>query len=221
VRAIARSNGKRIVGWQEMARAGCEPGDIAQIWMTPSVGGPGGFDVDDPVGVDLPPDIDEALAAGMELREIAAYDLIRALDQGASVLVSQQSKTYLDTKYAEASSNPAQADARRRLGMPYYAWSTVEDFYRWDPATLRAALKESRIAGVEAAIWSETIESLDDAFLMMLPRYPGVMEKAWSRPVESVPAWASYAPRLASHAAVWDRLGWPYFRSSVVWPDDV
>ncbi len=214
---VVRATGKKIVAWQEAARAGLEPGDIAQLWVSPGQGDPSQIDMSDlPEGFEMPPDAGALLAAFTEFLALAQTDLDAALAQGAKILVSQQSRSYLDTKYREPSASMDQAAEHRRLGMPFYPRSTVEEFYDWDPGTIRPALTEDSIAGVEAAIWAESIESLDDALFLMLPRLPGILEKGWS-PAPDDTAWVSYKPRLAAQTVIWDARGWNWFRSAVVW----
>jgi hexosaminidase len=211
--------GKRIVAWQETARAGFQSGDVAQLWISPDQGESVDFDLKDlPEGFELPPDAAAVAQAFQEALKIAYLDLDKALEQGASILISQQSKAYLDTKYREDPADPAQAADHARLGMPFYTRSTVPEFFTWDPATIRPSLDESRIAGVEAAIWCETVESSADLLFLLLPRLPGVLEKGWSTAAPEDTAWEEYAPRLVAQAPIWERRGWPYFRSSDVWP---
>jgi hexosaminidase len=104
--------------------------------------------------------------------------------------------------------------------MPFYPKSTVTEFYDWDPATVRPQLTEANIAGIEAAIWCETIESFADACFLLLPRLPGVLEKGWSAAGGGARTWEDYAPRLSAQASIWDACGWPWFRSEVVWRGD-
>jgi hexosaminidase len=218
-REIVRGLGKEAVGWQETARAGLEPGSVIQSWLSPTE-----EDIDrmgsaaPPEGVVLPPDAQEMRAAFEEAFRVMVTDLDRALEQDASVVVSFQPVAYLDTKYREASSDPEQAAQLERVGMPFYAPSTVEEFYSWDPSAIRPSLMEDRIAGVEAAIWCEFVETFDDLLFLLLPRLPGVLEKGWAA-VGS--GWEEYAPRLAAQAPLWERHGWQYYRSSVVWSDPV
>jgi hexosaminidase len=147
----------------------------------------------------------------------SAGDLDKALDQGASILISQSTSAYLDTKYREPSADPAQAVDHARLGMPFYPKFTIEEFFAWDPATIRPTLGEERIVGVEAGIWCETILTIDDLFFMLLPRLPGIAEKGWSPAAPVDEAWESYEPRLAAQADTWQRRGWRYFRAQSVW----
>ena len=210
---IVHGLGKRVVAWQEASRAGLVAGDIAQQWISPDI-------IERAKAAD-PASLDETRRAWVEMLRLAVGDLDRALEQGAWILMSQQSKSYLDTTYRERSVDDAQADLQVRLGLTGYTPSTVAEFFSWDPVTIREGLVEDRIAGVEAALWCETVTSLDDAGFLMLPRLPGVAEKGWSAPVDDEnAAWEGYRARLATQTEVWDPLGWPYFRSEVVWGED-
>ena len=221
VKPIVYGLGKKLVGWQETARAGLAPGDIAQLWISPQLSDMANLDLSDidiPEGFEMPEIDDTLIAAFTTMLRMSVGDLDKALEQGANILVSQSTSAYLDTKYRESSSDPAQAADHARLGMPFYPKFTVEEFFAWDPATIRPTLGEDRIVGVEAGIWCETILTIDDLFFLLLPRLPGIAEKGWSPAAPVDEAWESYAPRLAAQADSWERRGWPYFRSSVVWP---
>jgi hexosaminidase len=108
-------------------------------------------------------------------------------------------------------------DDYQRVGMrsEVYGSGTVQDSYDWDPATLESELPLDRIAGIEAAIWCETIEDERDLMFQLLPRLPGVAEKAWSESRE----WTDYQPRLAVQRRFWDAMDLNYFRSSIVWAE--
>lgn len=220
-REIVQGLGKRIVAWQETARAGVQRGDVTQVWLSPT---PDDLErlasvatTNPPEGFEVPPDNQELMAALGETFKMAATDLNKALDQGASILISLQPFTYLDTKYREAPADTTHATDQERLGMPFYTPSTVEEFFCWEPATIRPELTEDRVAGVEAAVWCESVETYQDLLFLLLPRLPGVLEKGWAVAMASDSVWEGYAPRLAAQAPIWARRGWPYFRSSEVW----
>lgn len=222
VQPLVQGVRKKLIGWQETARAGLAPDDIAQLWISPqqleNLATPDLSEL--PEGFELPSNPEKLLEAFIGMLRKAEQDLDKALAQGADILVSQSVNTYLDTMYPEPSSDPAQEADRRRLGMPFYPKSTVAEFYDWNPATIRPTLHEDRIVGVEAAIWCESVTGLDDLFFLLLPRLPGIAEQGWS-PAPSGEApdrWARYAPRIAAQAEAWRRCGWKFFRSSVVWP---
>jgi hexosaminidase len=217
---IVTELGKKVIGWQEVARAGFAPGDIAQLWISPKLADMANIDLSElPEGFELPPMTDELITAFRAMLQMSVADLGKALDQGADILVSQSTSAYLDTKYEEPPSDPDQEADWKRLGMPFYPKSTVAGFFAWDPATLRPGLTEDRIVGIEAGIWCETIPNAEDLFFLLLPRLPGLLEKGWSPSVvDHDLAWTDYGPRLAAQADIWTHHGWNYFRSSVVWP---
>ena len=59
---------------------------------------------------------------------------------------------------------------------------TVEESFGWDPAELLGPGRADQVAGVEAAIWAETITGFGDLSFLLLPRLPGIADKAWGGP---------------------------------------
>ncbi|HEV2073545.1 MAG TPA: family 20 glycosylhydrolase [Thermomicrobiales bacterium] len=215
----ARSTGKGIVAWQETARAGFTDGDLMQFWISPHLVERVRLAAEDPDNswlVQAFPD-PAVRDAFVNLFLQAPDDLPKALEQGADVVISRADKLYLDTRYVEPSADPAQEDARARLGLPQavYGSGTIEDAFAWDPATIQPELPLGRIAGVEGAIWCETITDERDLMFQLLPRLAGVAEKGWSDTRE----WTDYHPRLGAQRQLWDAMGVSSFVSSVVWPE--
>jgi hexosaminidase len=134
---------------------------------------------------------------GMELAR-------RAAEQGASIIMSPASKTYLDMKYDQATG----------LGNNWAGFVEVQTAYDWDPATFVPGVPEAQILGVEAPLWTETVRTLDDIEYMVFPRLPGINEVGWS--ALQGRAWDEYRLRLASHAARFAGLGIGYYRSPQV-----
>jgi hexosaminidase len=219
-RKIGYEVGKKIVAWQETARSGFAPEDIAQIWLEPSV-----HDLDaeeekaNAAQGEPTPEEQEVSAAFGYAHKVAPLDLGKIIEQGSAILMSLGPVAYFDTRYREPSANPSQEGDRKTVGAPFYTSRTVEDFYTWDPGTIKPEVDASRIVGVEGAIWCESVESVGNLFFLLLPRLPGLLEKGWSSAMPQDTAWSDYAPRLAAHDTMWDRLGLPYFRSSGVWPN--
>ena len=214
---IARATGKRIVAWQEATRGGLAKGDLLQIWIPDYLIKQVKRRKHNPTPEDLERMKDPVVAAFVELFSTADQDLGMGLKQGADIILSPATQLYLDTTYPEPSTDPAQNDQHARVGMKSdnYGNGTVEDSYNWDPATILRDLPIHRIAGVEAAIWCETIEDESDLFFQLLPRLAGVAVKAWSEHRE----WSDHRSRLAEQTIFWDAMGLTYFRSSVVWSD--
>jgi hexosaminidase len=200
VRDHVRSLGKRPLAWQESARAGLETTDIVQYWLT---------------GIALAPSLPaEVLARQDADLALARRDIEAAVAASIPVIVSPQSHCYLDAAYAEPSADAAQADRQARVGQRLYAPMTVAQSFGWEPADLLGPGRAAHVAGVEAAIWTETVADFGDLTFQLLPRLPGVAHKAWSDPRAG--AWADHRDRLAWHGRLWAQDDLTYFRTSMV-----
>ncbi|MBO0892816.1 MAG: family 20 glycosylhydrolase, partial [Acidimicrobiales bacterium] len=70
--------------------------------------------------------------------------------------------------------------------------------------------RPAQVAGVEAAIWCETVSELDDLMFLLLPRMAGVAHRAWSEP--NVASWPDHREALARHDRLWRQDGLTFFR---------
>lgn len=130
----------------------------------------------------------------------------QALHQGASLILSPATKAYLDMKYTPAT----------ELGLDWSGHVELRTAYDWDPVTYLHGVPETSIAGVEAALWTETVQNITGAQYLMMPRLPALAEVGWSR--ESGREWESFRTRIAQHAARWRLLGINYYASpQVAW----
>lgn len=130
-----------------------------------------------------------------------------AAQQGAQVILSPATRTYLDMKY----------DPSTALGLKWAAYIEVRDAYEWDPQTQVKGLPPEAILGIEAALWSETIQQRAEIEYLVFPRLLGIAEIAWS-PAEGR-TWEEYALRLAAHSPRLEALGVNFYRSPQVrWP---
>ncbi|MFI0352662.1 family 20 glycosylhydrolase [Actinomadura sp. 9N407] len=205
---IARGTGKKVVAWQEASRSGAlAPRDVAQAW----IGFGDEFDADaarERIPAEYHPLVDSMAAAFAQ----SAHDVPAAVEAGAAVLASASSFLYLDRRYAEDSLLPGQTTRRTEVGHDSYPVRTCRELFDWRPDTLGEIPAGARLAGVEAAIWGESIKDFDDLAFLLLPRLPGIAEKAWT---PSATEWDDYRDRLSGHQAWWDRLGWDgYYRST-------
>jgi hexosaminidase len=141
-------------------------------------------------------------------------DLETAVRTGVPVIMSPLSNCYLDVPYAEAPAHPAQAERHHRVGLRFYSPMTVEQSYRWEPADALDPSHAAQVAGVEAAIWAETIRDFDDLSFLLLPRLAGVAEKAWA-PAHATP-WTDHRIRLAQHGQIWAQDDLTYFNTPAV-----
>ena len=136
-------------------------------------------------------------------------DLARAaVAQDASVVMSPANRAYLDMKY----------DEDTPYGQSWAGLVPVEQSYSWDPATQVTGVPESAIAGVEAALWSETLDEIAKAEFMAYPRLPGIAEIGWSPATGR--SWSEYRHRLGHQAPRWNVLDVNFHRSpEVPWAD--
>jgi hexosaminidase len=95
----------------------------------------------------------------------------------------------------------------------------VQDAFAWDPGAWLAGVGEEAVAGVEAPLWTETIQTFAEAEFMLFPRLLCVAELGWS-PAQSK-SWEEFRARLAHHGARLDGLGVNFLRASEIdWPEN-
>jgi hexosaminidase len=132
---------------------------------------------------------------------------LQAARQGAQVIMSPASRAYLDMKY----------DSTTSLGLDWAGTTDEQDAYTWDPATQVPGVNESDILGVEAPLWSETLQTLDDIEFMAFPRLLGYAEMGWS-PADGR-AWDEYRIRLGTHGPRLTALGVNFYAApQIPWP---
>lgn len=129
---------------------------------------------------------------------------VAAAKAGARLLMSPGSRAYLDMKY----------DADTELGLEWAGLIELRDAYEWEPTTLVPGLPEGSVIGVEAAVWTETLRSLDDLMTMLLPRLAAVAEVAWTPAAQR--DWDDFATRVAGHGPYWDADGLAWYPSPQV-----
>jgi hexosaminidase len=127
-----------------------------------------------------------------------------AAQQGVKVIMSPGSRTYLDMQY----------DASTPLGLHWAGYVSVEDAYTWDPASEVAGLAEGDILGVEAPLWSETLQTMDDIEFMVFPRLLGEAEIGWSPATGR--GWDEYRLRLGAHGPRLAALGVHFYPSAQI-----
>jgi hexosaminidase len=125
----------------------------------------------------------------------------QAVEQGATLVLSPANRAYLDMKYHEETP----------LGLQWAGLISVEQSYSWNPATLIPNVPASAIDGVEAPLWTETLDDLDKVEFMTFPRLPGIADLGWSP--ESALDWTTYRDRLAEQGPRWEVLGVNFYRA--------
>ncbi|OZM73502.1 beta-N-acetylhexosaminidase [Amycolatopsis antarctica] len=134
-------------------------------------------------------------------------DLAEKVAAGTKVLVSPANKTYLDMKY----------DENTPVGLSWAGLIEVQTAYDWDPATAVAGVGEESITGVEAPMWTETIETREHIDLMSFPRLPAIAEIGWSQQADR--NWDTFRTRLAMQGPRLEAQGIGFYRSpQVEWP---
>jgi hexosaminidase len=129
---------------------------------------------------------------------------LQAADQGADVIFSPADRAYMDMKYDEGT----------QLGLIWAGYINVNRAYTWDPATNISGFPINHILGVEAPLWSETLQTLQDVEYMAFPRLIGYAEIGWSQ--QPVRNWNSYRDRLAAHGPRLTFMNVNFFRSPEV-----
>ena len=127
-----------------------------------------------------------------------------AVQQNARLILSPASRIYLDMKY----------DSTTVLGLKWAGYTEVDKAYNWNPDTLIQGIDPSFIQGVEAPLWAETIETLDDIEFLIFPRLPGLAEIGWTPEVDR--NWDDYKNRLAKQNDWFQVMDINYYQSPLV-----
>jgi hexosaminidase len=108
-------------------------------------------------------------------------------------------------------------NSRTRLGLRWAGYIDVQDAYGWDPGAYLTGVTEASVLGVEAPLWTETIENLANIEYMAFPRLPAIAELGWSP--ASTHDWTAFEQRLGAQGPRWRVMGVNYYHSTQVsWP---
>lgn len=128
----------------------------------------------------------------------------KAAENGNRVILSPAKRTYLDMKY----------DSSTRIGLAWASLIPVDHGYNWNPDTINKEMPVEAILGIEAPLWTETVENMADIEYLVFPRLPGYAEIGWSP--QSVRSWPNYRQRLAQHGIRFDMDQINFYRSPMV-----
>ncbi|EAR24977.1 putative beta-N-acetylhexosaminidase [marine actinobacterium PHSC20C1] len=130
------------------------------------------------------------------------------IEQGGQMIMSPADAIYLDMKYA----------SDEELGLEWADGpTTLHDAYTWDPAAITIGVTDEHILGIEAPLWTETIDNVRDLEYMVFPRIIAAAEIAWSP--RSAHDWADFTRRLADWSPRLDAAEITYNRvNEVSWP---
>ncbi|MFF0470507.1 beta-N-acetylhexosaminidase [Micromonospora zamorensis] len=126
---------------------------------------------------------------------------VDAVRRGARLIVSPGNHAYLDMKYAPDTP----------IGHDWAGLIDVRKAYDWDPGTHVADVPAEAVLGVEAPLWTESVTSLADIELLLLPRLPAIAELGWS--TRASHDWAGFRDRLAGQGPRWATAGITFHRA--------
>ena len=212
VREFTLAHGKKMIGWQETARADIQEGDVFQHWIHIRKNKENALSS----GKKISPEMQRIMNIFKEFMKDSPKDPALGISKKAKVILSPSGFVYMDHRYLEPSVDSTQKAEQERLGLSAYEKQTIREMYEWDPMTFNPTVEDATkdVAGIESAIWCETIQNMSDLQFLLLPRLVGVAEKGWSQ-VEKT-NWEEYKVRLGDQAPIWDHIDWNYFKSSLV-----
>jgi len=136
-------------------------------------------------------------------------DIMKGLDQGVEIVMSPAKRAYLDMKYNEST----------RIGLTWAATIEVDQGYNWNPSSFLDGVNENQIRGMEAALWTETVENMDDLQFLVFPRLTGYGEVSWSQQEDR--DWNSYKIRLKKHLKRLDLMNINYYHSPLLEDNEI
>jgi len=157
---------------------------------------------------------DEVAHANVNSEDVVQYwskeeNASLGVKKGTKVLVSPAKHAYLDMKY----------DSTTVLGLTWAGVTEVDDAYDWSPEKLVEGMTNENILGIEAPLWSETVETIDDIEFLIFPRLSGHAEVGWTSPEKR--SWDEYKVRLGRHQNRFKALGIDFYESPLVpWQDE-
>jgi hexosaminidase len=150
------------------------------------------------------------LSEGSIVQYWTGHSELGELQADVRLLMSPATQAYMDMKY----------NSECELGLAWAGYVNLGDAYTWDPETYLkdVTIIPGQIIGLEAPLWSETLESLADIEYMVFPRLLAYSELGWS--VKAGRDFEGFRKRVAAHGKQLDHLGVNYYRSELVnWPD--
>jgi len=151
-------------------------------------------------------DIDKETVSQFWKKE--ATDAKLAVSKNAKILMSPAYLAYLDMKYSPDC----------ELGLKWAGYVGVQTAYQWTLSGIIPEIPKEQIVGVEAPLWTETIETMDDIEFMVFPRLLGYAELGWSPDDEN--DWDEYKKRLGQQKNRFKHMGINYYKTpQVPWQD--
>lgn len=118
------------------------------------------------------------------------------LGNGGQLIMSPSNVAYLDQKY----------DLNEDIGTEWaQAPLTIQEAYGWDPAAVFPDRDPNTILGVEAPLWTETVQTRADIEYMAFPRIVAIAEVGWMQ--QDARNFDDFAARLATFGYYLDSQG--------------
>ena len=152
---------------------------------------------------------DEVQTSKFKSNSIAQFwsnekNALGAVAQNAKIIMSPAKKAYLDMQY----------DSKSPLGLNWAGYIEVDDAYNWDPATYTKGINKEHILGIEAPLWSETIQDMDDIEYLLFPRLLSYAEIGWTP--KNLRNWGDYKIRLANQKERFKALDINFYESNKI-----
>jgi hexosaminidase len=133
---------------------------------------------------------------------------LKAVQQNVKILMSPAARAYNDMQY----------DSLCPIGLHWAGYLEVDKAYDWALETNVEGISKANIVGIEAPLWTETVETIDDIEYLVFPRLLGYAELGWSNHADK--SWDEYKLRLAKQKTRFEHMGINYYQSPLVpWED--
>lgn len=138
--------------------------------------------------------------------EAGHADKLRSfVEQGGRVIMSPADAAYLDMQYPD-------------VPTPGLAWAdgptSIQRSAAWEPTGIVDGVGEEDILGVEAPLWTETVDRTEVLEFLVFPRVASIAEIGWSP--RQTADWPHFRSRLADVAEGWAAAGIAFHRSPEV-----
>ncbi|WP_249414422.1 beta-N-acetylhexosaminidase [Marinifilum caeruleilacunae] len=134
---------------------------------------------------------------------------LKAVEQNVKILMSPATRAYMDMQY----------DSISPLGLHWAGYLEVDKAYNWTLEGNVEGIDKEDILGIEAPLWAETIETMDDIEYLIFPRLLGYAELGWSPDQNN--SWDEYKVRLGKQKTRFELQDINYYQSKLVpWTDE-
>ncbi|MRT92572.1 beta-N-acetylhexosaminidase [Ancylomarina sp. 16SWW S1-10-2] len=150
---------------------------------------------------------ENTLAQFWHLKSKTALDAVK---QNVKIIMSPAPRAYMDMQY----------DSICPLGLHWAGYIELDKAYDWSLETFVDGISKENIVGIEAPLWTETVETIDDIEYLVFPRLLGYAELGWSSQADK--SWDEYKVRLGMQKTRFEYMGINYYSSPLVpWEEEV